>query len=101
VSAPLATTAITLAAQLRAAFAAIEAQFSVTASPSLDAGKNLMSLVLGPTPADLFFGLLTASFAISTPFGYAQSTLPTAVLSAGGGRLTYDDLGKQLTFADT
>jgi len=99
VSAPPAGIAITLAAQLRTAFAAIDAQFSVTANPSPDAGKNLMSLVLGPTPAGLFFGLLTGSFSISTPFAYSQSTLPAAVLGAGVGRLTYDDLGKQLTFA--
>ena len=99
VSAPPDSTVPTLAAQLRAAFAAIDAQFSTTTNTSAAAATNLMALVLGPASAGLFFGLLTGGYTVSTPFGYDESTLPSAVMTASAGRLGYDDLNKLLTFA--
>ncbi len=97
VSAPDPSVITALAATLRTAFGAVDSQFAVTAEASLDSAKSLMALVLGATATNLFFGLLTQTFTTSVPFGYDQSTLPEAVLAAGGGQLSYDDLAKQLT----
>ncbi len=88
-----------LASALRAAFVAIDSQFSVSGTVTADAAETLMSQVLGPTAASTFFGLLNQTFMTSTPFGYTYSTLPEAVLTAAGGRLSYDDLNKVLSFA--
>jgi len=98
VSAPDDSVVTALAAALRAAFAAIDSQFSVTGAVTATTAQSLMSLVLGATAADLFFGLLKGTFLTTTPLGYSQQTLPAAVIKAGAGRLSYDDLGKMLSF---
>jgi Salmonella virulence plasmid 28.1kDa A protein len=99
VSTPPADTAVRLAVQLRAAFATIDAQFAVPTNPTADSAKNLMALVLGPAAADEFFGLLTGTYVLAVPFSYSSYTLPAVVVAAAPGRIAYDDLGKQLTFA--
>lgn len=99
VSAPSPTVTSGLASALRAAFVAIDSQFSVSGSVSSSTAQSLMALVLGATAANLYFGLLDNSFTTSVTFGYSRSTLPAAVLTAGEGRLIYDDLAKQLSFA--
>ncbi|HTT91138.1 MAG TPA: neuraminidase-like domain-containing protein [Acidimicrobiales bacterium] len=88
-----------LASALRAAFVAIDSQFTVTGPVTADAAETLMSQVLGPPAANTFFGLLNQTFMTSTPFGYTASTLPAAVVTAANGRLSYDDLNKVLSFA--
>jgi hypothetical protein len=98
VSAPSDSVVTALAAALRAAFAAIDSQFSITGTATAATAQSLMSLVLGATAAGLFFGLLNNTFVTSTPLGYSQPTLPAAVINAAGGRLSYDDLGKTLSF---
>ena len=47
-----------LAAALRAAFIAIDSQFTVNDTVTAATAKSLMSLVLGADAADYFFGLL-------------------------------------------
>ena len=84
---PPATVVTGLASALRAAFVAIDSQFSVSGTVTSDAAETLMSQVLGATAANLFFGLLNQTFLTSTPFGYTQSTLPAAVATAASGRL--------------
>jgi hypothetical protein len=99
VSDPPASVVTGLASALRAAFVAIDSQFSVSGTVTADAAETLMAQVLGPTAASTFFGLLDQTFMTSTPFGNTSSTLPAAVLTAAGGRLSYDDLNKVLSFA--
>jgi hypothetical protein len=99
VSGPPTSVVTGLASALRAAFVAIDSQFSVSGMVTADAAETLMSQVLGPTAASTFFGLLDQTFMTSTPFGYTTSTLPADVLTAANGRLSYDDLNKVLSFA--
>jgi peptidoglycan hydrolase-like protein with peptidoglycan-binding domain len=90
-----------LALALRADFAAVEAQFALQDDPTGAIAQSLMTLVYGSTATDFFFGLLNNTFSTSIPYSNpaGQATLPPAVVSASGGRLGYDDLSKQLSFA--
>ena len=100
-SAPPLTTVTGLALALAADFAAVDAQFTLQFDPDGSIAQKLMTLVYGATASATFFGLLnntvTTSVAYSTPPG--QQTLPQPVIDASTGRLSYDNLGKQLTFA--
>jgi hypothetical protein len=98
VSAPASTVTTALASALRTAFIAVDSQFSVGDTVSASTGQALMSVVLGANAANEYFGLLQNTFATSIPFGYTQSTLPGPVVSAAKGLLSYDDIGKQLTY---
>ncbi|MGO9029660.1 MAG: neuraminidase-like domain-containing protein [Acidimicrobiales bacterium] len=97
-SAPAPSVVTTLAATLRSSFAAVDAQFAVTPSTSLTTAQSLMALVLGTAATDVFISLLNGTFVTSVSFGYSQSTLPPAVVTASDGQLTYDDLAKELSF---
>jgi len=99
VSAPSPGLTTALAGSLRAAFVAIDSQFSVGRTVTAATAQGLMSLVLGASAADLFFGLVNDTFTTSVPFGYAASSLPLAVVAAATGLITYDDLAKQLSFS--
>ena len=88
-----------LAAALRSSFVAVDAQFTVAANPTMDAAKALVTLVLGADATDILLGLLNETLVTSVPFAYTSPTLPAAVLTASGSRLSYDDLAKQLGFA--
>jgi hypothetical protein len=90
-----------LAAALAADFAAVEAEFTVQVDPDGAIANSLMTLVYGATATDFFFGLLNSTFSTSTPYSVpvGQSALPATVAAASAGRLGYDDLAKQLTFA--
>ncbi len=100
-SMPPLTTVTGLALTLAADFAAVEAQFALQVDPDGSIAQNLMTLVYGATASAFFFGLLngtfTTSVGYSTPAGV--SALPAQVITASTGRLSYDDLAKQLTFA--
>ncbi|MDH6245480.1 neuraminidase-like domain-containing protein [Mycobacterium sp. OTB74] len=98
VAAPAPTVTTALASALRTAFIAVDAQFSVGDTVSASTGQALMSVVLGANAANEYFGLLQNTFATSIPFGYTQSTLPGPALAAANGLLSYDDIGKQLTY---
>jgi hypothetical protein len=93
-----------LAVALRAAYAAVAAQFTIQSDPDGSIAQSLMALVYGTTATNFFFGLLnnTLVTSINYPspaFANPQPVPLQAVLDAAGGRLTYDDLGKQLSFA--
>jgi Neuraminidase-like domain/FHA domain/Salmonella virulence plasmid 28.1kDa A protein len=99
-SAPPLTTVTGLALALAADFAAVAAQFTLQVDPDGSIAQNLMTLVYGATASAFFFGLLNNTF--TTSFGYSTPTdqaLPAQVIAASSGRLSYDDLAKQLTFA--
>ena len=100
-SAPPLSTVTGLALALAADFAAVEAQFALQVDPDGSIAQGLMTLVYGAAASAFFFGLLnstlTTSVSYSTPPG--QQTLPQQVTDASAGRLSYDDLAKQLTFA--
>lgn len=95
-SAPTQADITALAFTLRSDFVAVDAQFALVDDPTGAIATSLMTLVYGATATNFFFGLLNGTVTVSTPFGAA---VPAAVLTASGGRLTYDTLAKQLTYA--
>jgi hypothetical protein len=98
VSAPDPSVVTSMAATLRASFAAVDAQFGVAADATLDSAKPLMALVLGTTASNRFFGLLDQTLVTAVALAYPHASLPDPVAQAAHGRLTYDDLGKALTY---
>jgi hypothetical protein len=88
-----------LASTLRADFAAVESQFTLVDDPSGSIAKSLMELVYGATATDFFLGLLNNTLTTWVAYGNPQPTLAQPILDAASGRLSYDDLRKQLTFA--
>jgi Neuraminidase-like domain len=100
-SAPSSSEITGLAVALRAAFATVDAAFTLQEDPSGSIAQGLMTLVYGTGATDFFFGLLNSTFTTSVAYAAPPgvSSLPQAVLAASGGRLSYDDLAKQLTFA--
>ena len=87
-----------LARSLRADAAAIESQFALTDDPKGDIARGLMALVYGGDATDFFFSLLDGTLTVSAPYSQPDGALPDAVVTAGQGRLTYDDLRKVLTY---
>ena len=98
-SAPAESVITGLAGALRQAFAAVDSQFTVKDDPSGTFAKSLMTQVTGTAAADFFFGLLTGAVVTSVSYTAPGGALPPTVAAAGGGRLTYDDYAKQLSFA--
>ena len=93
-----------LAVALRAAFAGVAGQFAIQSDPNGTISEGLMALVYGNAPTDFYFGLLNNT--LVTKVSYPNSTYPMlqpapvqAVLDASGGRLSYDNLRKLLSFA--
>jgi hypothetical protein len=89
-----------LVSALRADFAAVEAQFTVRDDPDGSIAKGLMTLVYGGAASDFFFGLLNNTFTTAVPYSSppGQPGLPPPVVAASGGRLSYNDLSKQLSY---
>lgn len=87
-----------LARTLRADCAAVESQFVLLDDPNGDIARALMTLVYGTDAANFFFGLLNNTLAVATPYANPQPTLAQAVLDVASGRLSYDDLRKQLIY---
>jgi Neuraminidase-like domain/Putative peptidoglycan binding domain/Salmonella virulence plasmid 28.1kDa A protein len=92
------------ASALRAAFAAVAAQFTIQSDPDGTIAQSLMALVYGNTATNFYFGMLNNT--LVTQISYPNSSYPNpqpapvqTVLDASGGRLSYDNLGKQLSFA--
>lgn len=100
-SAPPATNIAALAIALRADFAAVEAQFALQDDPDGSIAQGLMTLVYGSVASSFFFGLLNNTFTTSVYYSNpaGQPTLPQPIIDLSGGRLTYNDLSKQLGFA--
>jgi hypothetical protein len=88
-----------LARTLRTDFAAVDTQFAVGADPDGSIAKGLMTLVYGSTASDFFFGLLNNTLLTAVAYGNPQPILAQAIIDASTGRLAYDDLRKQLSFA--
>ena len=90
-----------LASALRADFAAVEAQFTLQDDPDGSIAQNLMSLVYGSSASAFFFGLLNGTFTTSVLYSAppGQPVLPGQVITASGGRLSYNDLTRQLSFS--
>ena len=90
-----------LATALRAAFAAVEAQFSVQDDPTGAIAKSLVTLVYESSAADFLLGLVTGTYATTVPYSTppGQSGLPAAVVTAAGGQLSYSGLTEQLSYA--
>ena len=97
-STPPDSTIMGLAATLRADFTAVEQQFLLVDDPNGDIAKSLMELVYGATATDFFLGLLNNTVTTSVAYGNPQPSLAQPILDAATGRLSYDDLGKQLAY---
>ncbi len=98
-SAPTVADVTGLAVALRADFAAVEEQFTLVDDPDGSIAKRLMSLVYGTSATDSFFGLLNNTLVTSVPCAAAQPGLAQPIIDASAGRLSYDDLRKELSFA--
>ena len=88
-----------LAATPCADFAAVDSQFTLVDDPDGRIANGLMALVYGNSATDFFFGLLNNTLPTSVPSSYAVPTLPQKVIDLSGGRLSYNNLSKQLGFA--
>jgi hypothetical protein len=88
-----------LAATLRSNFAAVESQFALVDDPAGAIAQQLMTLVYGTGTSDFFFGLINGTMSTTVPYSDPRGALPQAVLTAASGRLSYDDLRKQLSYA--
>ncbi len=93
-----------LAFALRAAFQAVAAQFTIQTDPDGNIAQGLMTLVYGATATGFYFGLLNNTLVSTIDYpnpGYPnpQPAPIQAVLDASGGRLSYDDLRKQMNFS--
>jgi hypothetical protein len=97
-SAPPDADITSLAASLRANFAAVESQFTLVDDPTGAIANGLMAMVYGSAATDFFFGLLNGTLTTATAYASASGAVPQPILAASGGRLSYDDLRKQLTF---
>jgi hypothetical protein len=99
-SAPARKDVMRFARTLRADLAAVEAQFSLAADPDGTIAKGLMTLVYGNAATDFFFGLLNNTLSVSVSYSNppGQPMLPQPILNAARGRLSYDDLRKQLSY---
>ncbi len=95
-SAPSDTDITALAFTLRGDFAAVNAQFQLVDDPTGKIAVSLMTLVYGAQPTNFFFGLVNNTVTVSVPYG---DGVPAGVITASNGRLSYDDLAKQLTYA--
>lgn len=91
--------ATSLAVTLRGGFAAVESQFAVADDPTGTSAQQLMALVYGTEASDFFFGLINGTLSTMVPYSAPAGTLRQAVLGASAGRLGYDDLRKQLSYA--
>jgi peptidoglycan hydrolase-like protein with peptidoglycan-binding domain len=98
-SVPPLATVTGLASTLRANFAAVESQFRLVDDPDGSIAKGLTALVYGATATDFFFGLLNGTLATTTAYASPQGAVAQPILDAAAGRLGYDDLRKELTFA--
>jgi hypothetical protein len=101
-SAPPLTTVTGLARALAADFAAADAQFTLPpgGDPDGSIAQGLMTLVYGTDATTFFFGLLNGTFTTSVEYSTppGDETLQPQVIAASSGRLSYDNLAKQLTF---
>lgn len=95
---------------LRAALAAVEADFVVKDDPDGAIAQNRMTLVYGADAAAFFFGLLGGTSSSEVRFDDPDGTLATpatlaaiqaasGTTDAGGPRLAYDDFRKRLSYA--
>ena len=98
-SAPPDSDITNLAASLRANFAAVESQFTLVDDPSGAIAHGLMAMVYGSAATDFFFGLLNGTQTTSADYSSATGAVPQAIVDASGGRLSYDDLRKQVGYA--
>jgi hypothetical protein len=102
-AAPAITEVTGLARTLRADFATVDAQFTLKDDPDGSIARGLMALVYGNSTTDFFFGLLNGTLTTSIPYpnpAYpSPQPSPQAMIDASNGRLSYDELRKQLTFA--
>ncbi|MGK5693461.1 neuraminidase-like domain-containing protein [Streptomyces sp. URMC 128] len=98
-SAPEGEQTAAFARTLRAGFADIDTQFAIVDDPSGDLARARMALIYGAEAADLLFALLNGTFSVKVGYTHPTSVLEPAIVSAGVRRLSYDPVGKQLSFA--
>ena len=96
--APQSDAVAALALALRAAFTAVESQFTLPVDdPGGTIAKQLMTTVYGAADTDFFFGLLNQTLTVSVDFSYASGAIPQPVLAAANSQLVYDDTAKTIS----
>jgi hypothetical protein len=126
-SAPADSEISEFARTLRANFAAIDSEFSLTDDPEGTIAQARMALVYGNDATDLFFGLLNNSLVTSVSYSHGQTnlltkvpythgqvnlltwvsyshpqaTLEQAILNVAPGLIAYDNALKRLSFNGT
>lgn len=96
--APPDQSATALAGDLRDAFAAIDAQFTIGIDPPDPATViKLLTAAMGPSDTQLLMSALNNT--LITSVDYPQGDLPAALVAASNGALSYDDLTATLSYA--
>lgn len=85
---------------LRADFATIEEQFSVTEDPGGDIARARMTLVYGTEVTNAFFALLDGTLALDVPYTHPLPTLEAAIRTADP-KIAYDDFRHRLLYTGT
>lgn len=85
-----------LARTLRAALATATAELAAGAEPTDETVRAKVALVYGDAVTGRLLALADRSLVLSEPFAADDAALPADVVTAAGGRLAYDDLGKVL-----
>ncbi|MDP9793850.1 hypothetical protein J2S43_002362 [Catenuloplanes nepalensis] len=95
-SAPTADELATVARTLRAAFDAVEAEYTRVDDPDGTIARAQMALAYGTEATDLFFGLLDRTLVSSAAYHQDAPELAAAVLAAAPGQIGYDAFRKLL-----
>jgi len=95
-SAPDERTLLDFARGLRAALAAIDAEFDLRSDPDGQIARARMALVYGAEAADTFFGLLEGTLKVDTPL--AKLEAPDLPVVQGEPSLTYEEFRRRLCF---
>jgi hypothetical protein len=98
-SAPSESEVTEVARVLRTDFAQTEIDFALTDDPTGEIARARMALVYGSDATDFYFGVLANTLATSVQYSPTESELPQGILDVAGGRLSYDDFRKRLSYA--
>ena len=97
-SAPDEKEILAFALTLRRDFAMIESEFALADDPDGQIARARMAQVYGVEATDHFFGLLDNKVVTDVPYSHNQDTLEQAIVDAGSGRISYDNLRKRLSY---
>ena len=97
-SAPAPSAIAGFAIGLRRDLAEVKAGLNLAQDPDGTVARERLALVYGTETSETLFGLLEGTHVTQVPYAHPTATLGAAVLALAPGRLSYDDLRKQLSF---